>query len=273
MDENYNVQEADFEDTIPENATEENEDRGNEEEGIVTPDDDELAEENVVREEEIGTHKSSSEKKDVSEPFVSVQYNHKNRDFTKDEAIKYIQKGMHTENLRAKLEYLAQSQGVDINTLVDRMVSGHEMLYKDHLERLYGKDSPDIEVGMQIYKQKQSDEYKKIMSESQEENEQQARYENLNLRLADEYMALKNEMPDAPEYSDLPDSVIIEAAKGNRDLFSAYLCYLYKERKKVEAAQKTQVAASMASSGKMAVDKGNEMTSSDRNFLLGLWSK
>ena len=104
-------------------------------------------------------------------------------------------------------------------------------------------------------------------------DEQQARYENLNLRLADEYMALKNEMPDAPEYSDLPDSVIIEAAKGNRDLFSAYLCYLYKERKKVEAAQKTQVAASMASSGKMAVDKGNEMTSSDRNFLLGLWSK
>ena len=63
MDENYNVQEADFEDTIPENATEENEDIGNEEEGIVTPDDDELAEENVVREEEIGTHKSSSEKR------------------------------------------------------------------------------------------------------------------------------------------------------------------------------------------------------------------
>lgn len=271
MDENYNVQKADNQDTIPEYTSEENEDMENEERSVVTPDNDEPTEESVARDED--AQAPSSEEKSASEPFVSVQYNHKNRNFTKEEAIKYIQKGMHTENLRAKLEYLAQRQGVDINTLVERMVSGHEMLYRDHLEKMFGKDSPDVDIGMQIYKQKQSDEYKKIMFESEADNQKHEKYENLNLRLADEYMTLKAEIPEAPEYSDLPDSVIIEAAEGKRDLFSAYLCYLYKEKKKVEAARESQMAASMASSGKMAVDAGNEMTSSDRNFLLGLWSK
>ena len=271
MDENFNVQEACIEDTTPEYALERNEDIETEEGDVVTPNDEELEAEGVARDEDDKT--SLSEQNSVSEPFVSVQYNHKNRDFTKEEAIRYIQKGMHTENLRAKLEYLAKKEGTDINSLVEKLVSGHENLHREHLEAMYGKGNPDIEIGMQIYKQKQSEEYKKIMADSADEGDKQQKYENLNSRLADEYIALKTEMPDAPEYCDLPDSVIIEAAEGNKDLLSAYLCYLYKEKRKIEAAQKMQTAASSASSGRMAIDMGDDMNSSDRNFLLGLWSK
>lgn len=273
MDENFNVQEADVLDTTPEYTPEEDENIESDDEGFVTPDDDLSAKENVVRNEDEEAQTSLLEKKEVSEPFISVQYNHKSKDFTKEEAIKYIQKGMHTESLRAKLECIAKEQGTDVNALVDKMLTGHEMLYKQHLEELYGKDSPDVEIGMQIYKQKQSGEYRKVTSESEKENIEEKKYENINSRLADEYITLKSEMPDAPEYCDLPDSVIIEAAEGKKDLFSAYLCHLYKEKRKIEAAQKTQTAANEASSGKMAVDNRNGMTSSDRNFLLGLWSK
>lgn len=273
MDENLNVQRAEVLDTTPEYTLEENESIGSGDEGFVIPDDDLSVNENVVRDEDEAAQTSLSERKEVSEPFISVQYNHKSKDFTKEEAIKYIQKGMHTENLRAKLEYIAKDQGTDVNALVDRMLTGHETLYKQHLEELYGKDSPDVEIGMQIYKQKQSGEYRRITSESEKEKTTEKNYENINSRLADEYMTLKSEMPDAPDYCDLPDSVIIEAAEGKKDLFSAYLCHLYKEKRKIEAAKKTQVAANEASSGKMAVDNRNGMTSSDRNFLLGLWSK
>ena len=138
MDENFNVQEADVLDTTPEYTPEEDENIESDDEGFVTPYDDLSAKENVVRNEDEEAQTSLLEKKEVSEPFISVQYNHKSKDFTKEEAIKYIQKGMHTESLRAKLECIAKEQGTDVNALVDKMRTGHEMLYKQHLEELYG---------------------------------------------------------------------------------------------------------------------------------------
>ena len=121
---------------------------------------------------------------------------------------------------------------------------------------------------MEIYRDKQSKEYRGLIEEGKRQN----KFENLNSMLADQYMDLKREMPNAPEYSDLPDSVIVAAAEGKKDLLSAYLHYLYKEKIKIEAAHKTQEAAKNASSGKMNV-AGDDMTSSDRSFLAGLWSK
>jgi hypothetical protein len=130
-----------------------------------------------------------------------------------------------------------------------------------------------VEIGMAIYREKQSDEYKRLMSESENSIENEERNKSVNSRLADEYMNLKAEMPEAPEYSDLPDSVIIEAAEGKRDLYSAYLRYLHKEKVKIDAAKNTQQAATTASSGKMGQNSSDSMNSTDRNFLSGLWEK
>ena len=202
-----------------------------------------------------------------------MQYNHKNRDFTKEEAVKLIQKGMHTEALRAKLEYLAKQQGTDVNAVVDRIVKAPEDLYRRHLEELYGKDSTDVEIGMAIYREKQSDDYKRLMAGEEKSAQEQAKTQSINESLANQYVMLKKEMPDVPEYCDLPDSVIIEAAEGKRDLYSAYICYLHKEKTKIDAAKKTQMAASGASSGKMSQNENDGMSSSDANFLRGLWSR
>ena len=95
---------------------------------------------------------------------------------------------------------------------------------------------------------------------------------NINSRLADEYLYLKQQIPDAPQYSELPDDVIVEAANGKRDLFSAYLCYLHKEKVKISAAQKTQEAAQTASAGKMN-SIGDNTSLLEQGFLSGLWSK
>ena len=269
MDENFDVQ-----DTIPENSQEKETDFNSTEDTVVTPNVEEAVEENITRDTEgLPTQESVSEKGKVTEPFVSVQYNHKNRDFTKEEAVKFIQKGMHTESLRAKLEYLAKAQGTDVNSLVEKIITAPEKAYRAHLEQTYGKDSPDVEIGMAIYREKQSDEYKRLMSESENSIENEERNKSVNSRLADEYMNLKAEMPEAPEYSDLPDSVIIEAAEGKRDLYSAYLRYLHKEKVKIDAAKNTQQAATTASSGKMGQNSSDSMNSTDRNFLSGLWEK
>lgn len=267
MDENFDVQ-----DTTPEYSQEKETDFNPTDDAVVTPNVEDAVEENITRDTEgLPTQKYVSEKS--TEPFVSVQYNHKNRDFTKEEAIKFIQKGMHTESLRAKLEYLAKAQGTDVNSLVEKIVTAPEKAYRAHLEQMYGKESPDVEIGMAIYREKQSDEYKRLIRESENSIENEEKIKGVNSRLADEYMNLKAEMPEAPEYSDLPDSVIIEAAEGKRDLYSAYLRYLHKEKVKIDAAKNTQQAATTASSGAMGQNSAEDISSAERNFLLGLWGR
>ena len=267
MEENF-----DFQGTTPEISNEETENIENSEEDIVTPNNNSLLEEDVTRDTG-ATLAQKSVSENATEPFVSVQYNHKNRDFTKEEAIKFIQKGMHTEALRSKLEYLAKAQGTDVNSIVEKIISAPEISYRRHLEEMYGKGSPDVEIGMAIYREKQSNEYKKIMHESENSIERESEIKSVNSRLADEYINLKAEMPDAPEYSDLPDSVIIEAAEGKRDLYSAYLRYLHNEKKKIDAAKNTQEAATTASSGAMGQNSQDNITSAERNFLSGLWGR
>lgn len=271
MDENYGVQQFDVMDTTPETSDQETTNDTNfDEDGIVTPNDAYSSEENVnLDADEISAQNSASKQENASEPFVSVQYNHEKRDFTKQEAINFIQKGMHTESLRTKLEFLAQERGVDVNTLVENIISAPEMAYRRHLEDLYGKDSENVEIGMSIFRQKQSEEYRKIAYEG----EKAKNNKDINTRLADEYLSLKQDIPDAPKYSELPDFVIMEAAEGKRDLTSAYLRYLYKEKMKTTAAKKTQDLAASASSGTME-DKGTDNTTSEeRNFLSGLWGR
>ena len=276
MNEEENVQNTDFWDATPDINQEQTADIDNTEEQTDTPDGETEEYEDVARDTEYSKAQDSvSENKAEPEPFVSVQYNHKNRDFTKDEAIEYIQKGMHTESLRNKLEYAASIQGVDVNTLVERIISAPENTHRAYLEDLYGKGSKEVEIGMDIYRQSQSEAYKKIIAEREnsiEMKNKEAEIKSVNSRLADEYIMLKTQMPEAPEYAALPDSVIIEAAEGKRDLYSAYLCYLHKEKQKIEAAQKAETAARSASTGAMK-SGGDSLSSADRNFLSGLWDK
>ena len=276
MDENENIQETDAQDTIPEDVGETKTDVANCEESTVIPDGEQPQEESITRDTDANRAQISvSEKTDVNEPFISVQYNHQKRDLSKEEAIGFIQKGMHTESLRAKLDSVAALHGVDVNTMVDMIVSAPENAYRKHLEQLYGKNSKDVDIGMEIYRQKQSKEYKNIVTQRENNiiKNEQKEIQSVNSRLADEYIMLKSEIPDAPEYGKLPDSVIIEAAEGKRDLYSAYLCYLHKEKMNIDAAKKTQTSAALASSGTMKSGGGDKMSSAGISFLSGLWSK
>ena len=242
---------------------------------FVTPDDDTDAEENEMNTDVDFAHNSVLETEDEYEPFISVQYNHEIKNFTKEEAVNLIQKALHTESLRKKLEYAAAINGMDVNSLINNIVMAPEKEYRKHLEDLYGEDSEDVEIGMQIFREKQSEKYKEIMADNESNIDMENREneeKSVNSRLAKEYLILKKEIPDAPEYSELPSEVIIEAANGNTDLYSAYLRYLYNEKRKIDAAKKTNETAATASTGAMR-SGGENMSSADRNFLSGLWQK
>ena len=88
MNDKYIIDDYEYQDTIPD-AFDQEETDIYEDDTIDTPDSEDQYSENVERDaENLDVQQSASEKPETNEPFISVQYNHKNRDFTKQEAIR-----------------------------------------------------------------------------------------------------------------------------------------------------------------------------------------
>lgn len=277
MEENTNVQAEVEQGTTPD--TEENGTQQADNENLDTAaasQEQQSDESAAARAEDGGADESSAENVNTenSMPFMTVRYNHEDRALTRDEAVILAQKGMNYEKLHGKLDYVASLQGIDVNTLVERLVTAPEEAHKKHLEELYGEDSEDVKIGMNIFREKQSENYKKYVTDRENAAKEKADNEEKTLqsRLADEYIELKREIVDAPEYAALPDEVIREAASGKRDLYSAYLRYLHKQKTKIDAAKQSQDAAAKASAGSFE-GQSEQMSSEEQQFLAGLWGK
>lgn len=277
MEENNNVQSEVSQDTIPAAEQEPNtQAEGENQDAAAAPQEQQSGETEATRAAEENAGESAADNVDnaVPAPFITVRYNHEDRGLSQDEAISLAQKGLHYDTLHGKLDYVASLQGIDVNTLVDRLMTAPEEAHRKHLEELYGEDSEDVKIGMDIFKSKQSENYKKYVADRENAANEKANAERQSIesRLADEYRELKAEIADVPEYSALPDSVIREAASGKRDLYSAYLRYLHNQKTKVDTAQKAAEVAALASAGSM--EGGSEQMSSDeQQFLAGLWDK
>ncbi len=279
MDENLNVQTPDVQDTIPDEVGQQTTGTTTTETAATAPQEQQDASVSAARDtDRLSAQQSVSEKGTENaqdEPFVTVRYNHENRDLTREQTVTYAQKGIHMEALHTKLGCLAASLDMDVDAFVDRLVKAPEDAHRKHLEELYGKDSEDVEIGMEIFRKKQSADYEKLLSEKSKQQSERERLEEKSVqsRLAEQYRELKREIPDTPDFAHLPDSVITEAASGKRDLFSAYLRYLYSENKKIDAANKSQQAAAEASAGSKAQTGADDMSSFDRGFLDGIWGR
>lgn len=185
--------------------------------------------------------------------FMTLRYNHEDVPLSEDEARRLAQLGKRYEAVYDRLDYGAALSGKSVDKFVDDLISVPENEYRKHLEEMYGEGSEDVEIGMNIWREKQKADYRKVLESRRKEAEQaeNEKKEDTRSRLADEYIELKGDIPDAPEYNALPDSVIAEAASGKRDLLSAYLRYMHKEKKQIDVAQKTEEAAKSASTGQM----------------------
>ena len=272
MDEN--VQNTEMQDAIP--AEQESQQEVIAEDTATTAPDEQLGtEDTTARDEgtEVTPPESDLETAPVVSPFLSVQYNHEDRPLTREETVDLVQIGLHHKALHQKLDYAAAISGTDVDTLINNIIKAPEEAHKKHLEELYGEGSEDVEIGMEIFRKKQGENYDKIVADraSAAKAKTEADEKSIQTRLAEEYIELKKEIPDAPEYSQLPDSVILEAAKGKRDLLSCYLRYRHAENQKITAAQATQQAAAKASAGTMETDEGDNKSSFDKGFLEGLW--
>ena len=273
MDEN--VQNTEMQDAIPAEQ-EQPEEASAEDTAVTTPDGQSGTEDETTRDE--GTEvtpplESDNNATQPVAPFLSVQYNHEDRPLSREETVDLVQIGMHHKALHQKLDYAASLSGTDVNTLIDRIIKAPEEAHRKHLEELYGEGTEDVEIGMEIFRKKQGDTYNQIVAdrESAAKAATEQQEKTTQSRLAEEYIELKKEIPDAPEYAQLPDAVIVEAASGKRDLMSCYLRYLHRENQNIAAAQSAQQEAAKASAGTMGTGEGDNTSSFDKGFLEGLW--
>lgn len=214
-----------------------------------------------------GTETSGVESGTEETPFMTVKYNHEEKELTQEEARNWAQKGMHYESLYDKLDFIAAQSDISVNDLVETMVKSIETEKLEELRERYGDDEETINDLMSIYREKQKKKYDKVISERKSASEQQI--ESDNARIAAEFRALKAEHPELTEFSSLPESVI-KAVSNGMSLEHAYLKHQDAERRKVAAAQENAQKASNASTGSMS-GEADTKTDAERRYLNALW--
>lgn len=217
-----------------------------------------------------------------AEPFLPISFNHESIGLSKDDAVKFAQLGMKYEKsgididtvkpILNSLEYVAAQQDITVAELVNGIIAKDEENYRTELESRFGEgDAGTIEDLMQIRRNKQKEKYQQVLEDRKKtaEKEAEEKEQNLNNRLANEFVELKTEFPEFAEFKDLPAEVKREAAKG-RDLLSCYLRYKHNEDMKIMAAKKTAEENSKATtgSGESAEPMGDSITTA---MLSGLW--
>ncbi len=222
----------------------------------------------------------------LSEPefVLPVDFNHESRNLTRDEAIRYAQIGMKFDTsgidldsikpLYNKLDYIAAQRDCSIEEVVNGLLDSDEATYRKELEsKLNGADGV-IDDLMRVYREKQKEKYDRVLSDRKEAEERSRKEAQTTLesRLAGEFAELKTEFPDIGEFSQLPEEVKAEAARG-RDLLSAYLRYSHAKQKEIAAAQKSEEEAARASTGTGSSAGSNSETPEEAAFMAGLWGR
>lgn len=208
-----------------------------------------------------------AENQNADQPFLSFQYNHEDKNLSRDEVINAAQIGLKYGEISEKLDRAAAYKGMSVAELVDSMISAERDKHRAELVEKLGEDNDTVDRLMKLYDIEQADKYQKAVEDQKAEakkNEQ-----DLNQRLADEFLELKGEFPQYAEYGNLPQEVRREAENG-RDLMSALLLHQHRQNKIAAQEKESEAAAAKASAGSMN-GQSNDESSDIKEFLAGLW--
>lgn len=190
-----------------------------------------------------------TQKEAQTDDFLEIQYNHKKMGISKQEAVTLAQKGIHFQNTYDTLERVATLKGQTVKEFLVGIETAQDENYRQGLIEKFGNDSDTVEKMMELYNIKKQ----QTLSEAKQDNilaERQKEQSQIT-GLQEEFMGMKKgDFPELTNFNDLPDQVKSDALNG-MSLSHAYLLYMYKQNKKIEAAKQSQKASAMASVGSM----------------------
>lgn len=200
---------------------------------------------------------------------LTVQYNHEDKVLSMAEAKELAQKGLKLDSMKDMLNdisYLAAIQGKTPAELIKGYIEAGENIRRQELIEKYGEDSEAVEVLMEKYREENQKKFtaaKETLKQKEEAAEQ-----DLNQRIADDFLKMKADFPELTDYAALPNEVKRQAANGT-PLKYAYLDYKYAQEKATAAAKAQAEAAAKKSTGSMAT--GDGVDSAENALLKGLW--
>ena len=207
---------------------------------------------------------------DGTEPVLTVRYNHADKALSMAEAKELAQKGLKFDSMTDMLNdisYLAAIQGKTPVELIKGYIEAGENIKRQELIEKYGECSEAVEVLIEKYRnenQKKFTAAKETLKQKEEAAEQ-----DLNQRIADEFLKMKGDFPELTDYAALPNEVKRQAVNGT-PLKYAYLDYKYASEKAAASAKAQAEAAAKKSTGSMATGEGGNSTTNA--LLQGLWN-
>ena len=204
-----------------------------------------------------------------NEPLLTVRYNHADKSLTMAEAKELAQKGLKFDSMSDMLNdisYLAAIQDKTPAELIKGYIEAGENLKRRELIEKYGEDSEVVEILMERFKNDNQQKFtavKETYKQKEAEEEQ-----NINQRIADDFLKMKADFPELTDYAALPIEVKQQAVNGT-PLRYAYLEFKYAQEKAVNTAKAQAASAAKKSTGSMAT--GENENSTENALLKGLW--
>lgn len=159
------------------------------------------------------------------EPFVTVKYNHKQKNYSLAEAAELIQKNMHYDSSIKKLQFLANSRGVKLPELVNEIFEAAETKEIERLQREFADDEAGLISALNGRKENFERAFLEMLKKEEEPS--------LNQRLADEYFELLEYFPEIQGIEEIPDEVLKMSAQKNKSLVLCFALHKAKEQAKL----------------------------------------
>jgi len=181
-----------------------------------------------------------SEGSSLPDRVITAKFNKRERGFTADEAMPYVEMGLKWESFKPsyeRLRYLAQCHGEGVDEFLERITGlREEEIYRQALAEVGGNEEAARKLA--AYQTAEIREKFAVLETQESDAEQQVVADErsaLEHRLAEGFLELDYEMPGVfATFSDVPRAVVEMAAGRGITLYDAYLRY---ERQQAIAAE------------------------------------
>lgn len=263
MNEELNVQNAELEDTTPQENQEQPQDNSEENTPDTTPEGQEGTEEESARS---GNDGSNIAAEPEPEAFLPVRYNHSDINLTREEAKNWAQKGMFYFD---KLDFVAAQSDQTVEELLETLLTSIDENKRRELKEQFGDDEGVINDLMDVFHTKQKEKYEKAVSDRR--NAEEEKNVSQTARLAEEFNAMQADFPELKSVDDIPASVLKEAQ--NKPLAYAYLLHKHKENQKIALSEENKSKAEKSSTGSMKSAESDITDTATASLLSGIWGK
>lgn len=181
-------------------------------------------------------------------PTIPVRVGDEERALTAEEASRYAQLGLQSEETYTRIQRIAAGFGKSATQMLDDLENaGREQLYNRLLEECGGNEEIARRL-LTVEMNERNAAYERQQTEAREADK--TAHQRQQERLAEGLREVMEEFPEEiRKAADVPKSVYADAMKNGRSLLDAYLRYQRSEGKKAAAAQKAKENAAAASVG------------------------